>query len=485
MSNVDGTVLAHAGWQNACTLFHRANSETCHRCVESDTSLVESLTGGSTYATYRCLNGLIDTAARIVVEGEHVANVFAGQFLTEPPDLEFFRQQARQYGFDEASYLEAISKVPVLPQERVESITQLYAKIAVMLANNGMDRIKESRAAENLAIQNRGLEERVVERTGELERVNGDLQRREDLLKGILDTSRVGIILFDKEARIVKANQGMSEMFGYSLDDLAGKEYLTLVKPSELNQAKRNLKKILANDVSTFDIERLYLRADRTEFWGHLAVKTFCDSNGEQVGFVAVIYDINERKQMEDQVRQMAFHDTLTNLPNRRLLSDRLIQTIAASKRNGCYGALIYLDLDNFKPLNDMYGHNAGDLLLIEVAQRLRGCVRGMDTVARFGGDEFVVLLSQLNISKAKSTLQANIVAEKIRNKLSEPYLLTIKRDGESDATIRHYCTASIGVALFVNHETCLDDVLKWADMAMYQAKETGPNLIRFHDSKV
>ena len=202
-------------------------------------------------------------------------------------------------------------------------------------------------------------------------------------------------------------------------------------------------------------------------------------------GFVTIYSDITERKQMEDQVLRLAFYDDLTKLPNRRLLNDRLNQTMAASKRSSCYGALMFLDLDNFKPLNDTHGHVVGDLLLIEVADRLKACVREVDTVARFGGDEFVVMLSDLNPDKAESTLQAEIVAEKIRIRLAEPYLLTIRHEGKADSTVEHLCTVSIGVTLFLNHVADQDDILKWADAAMYQAKDAGRNSIRFHDAKV
>lgn len=188
-----------------------------------------------------------------------------------------------------------------------------------------------------------------------------------------------------------------------------------------------------------------------------------------------------EHKQMEDQVRQLAFYDMLTQLPNRYLLNDRLGQTIAASKRSGCYSALMFLDLDNFKPLNDTHGHVVGDLLLNEAAGRLKNCVREMDTIARFGGDEFVVILNELNADKAKATALAEVVAEKIRGALSELYQLTIRRQGKADAIIEHRCTASIGVVVFVNHESSQDDILKWADMSMYQAKNAGRNAIRFY----
>lgn len=194
----------------------------------------------------------------------------------------------------------------------------------------------------------------------------------------------------------------------------------------------------------------------------------------------AMARDITERKQSEQRVHHLAFYDALTNLPNRRLLTDRLNQAMAASKRCNCYGAVIFLDLDNFKPINDTYGHVVGDALLVEAADRLKNCVREMDTVARFGGDEFVVILSDLTADKAESALQVGLIADKIRSSLSEPYLLTLKQEGTAE-TITHHCTASIGVALFVDHEASQHEILKWADSAMYQAKESGRNSIRFY----
>ena len=186
--------------------------------------------------------------------------------------------------------------------------------------------------------------------------------------------------------------------------------------------------------------------------------------------------DISQRKKLEEEIRLLAFHDPLTKLPNRRLLNDRMSQAMAASKRSGLYGALMFLDLDNFKPLNDTHGHEVGDLLLIEVADRLKICVREMDTVARFGGDEFVVMIRELDSDKTRSTAQARAIAEKIRVSLARTYLLNFNNDGES--TVQHHCTASIGVVLFNNHDASQSDVLKWADTAMYLAKEAGRNTV-------
>jgi len=190
-----------------------------------------------------------------------------------------------------------------------------------------------------------------------------------------------------------------------------------------------------------------------------------------------------ERQALQEKIRQLAFMDPLTQLPNRRLLDDRLGQAMVASKRSGQYGALMFLDLDNFKPLNDLHGHGVGDLLLVEVARRLTDSVRGADSVARLGGDEFVVVLSELDADLGRSTEEASAVAEKIRLALAAPYRLTVSRPGEPVVLVEHHCSASIGVVMFVNHEETQTDLMKWADAAMYQAKHAGRNVIRFYAS--
>ncbi len=214
-----------------------------------------------------------------------------------------------------------------------------------------------------------------------------------------------------------------------------------------------------------------------------LTVTEVRDDAGLLTNYVATVIDISARKAAEEQIRNLAFYDTLTQLPNRRLLNDRLAQGMAISKRSGHFGALMFMDLDNFKPLNDMHGHEVGDLLLIEVARRISRCVREVDTVARFGGDEFVVVLSELDEDKIKSIVQARIVGEKIRVALAEPYLLVTRQDSAANGMIEHHCTTSIGIVLFINHEASAEDIIKWADMAMYEAKNGGRNLIQFYNA--
>ena len=277
------------------------------------------------------------------------------------------------------------------------------------------------------------------------------------------------------------------EMLGFSDSDIwtDASEWENRIHPDDLSAVLESVQEHMDGKTTSTSNEFRMLCKDGNWKWvlgrGMVVSRS---SDGKPLRLVGTTTDITSRKQMDEQVRQLAYFDALTQLPNLRMLDDRLSQTMAQSKRSGCYGALLFIDLDNFKPLNDQYGHPTGDLLLIEVAKRLTGIMREMDTVARFGGDEFVVMLSELDLDKAESTSQANIVAEKIRALLAEPYHLTIQQQGRAESVVEHHCTSSIGVVLFVNHEASAEDLLKWADLAMYQAKENGRNAIRFFDQQ-
>jgi diguanylate cyclase (GGDEF)-like protein/PAS domain S-box-containing protein len=208
---------------------------------------------------------------------------------------------------------------------------------------------------------------------------------------------------------------------------------------------------------------------------------TFYDRNRKLQGVFAAARDITERKLAEKQILDLALYDSLTRLPNRRLLTERLGQIMGVSKRNNRHSALMFLDLDNFKPLNDAHGHLMGDLLLVEVAHRLAGCVRGVDVVARFGGDEFVVILNEIGANPAEATAQSRLTAEKLRTTLDKPYVLATQSGESAGKSVEHRCTASIGVVVFFDSDSHQDVILKWADAAMYKAKELGGNRIQFH----
>jgi len=186
-----------------------------------------------------------------------------------------------------------------------------------------------------------------------------------------------------------------------------------------------------------------------------------------------LLEDIARHKEAEDKIQYLAYYDLLTNLPNRRLLNDRLQHTLAVSIRHQNHGAILFIDLDHFKTLNDTKGHNIGDLLLIEVAKRLQDCVSDGDTLARLGGDEFVVILEDLNRDEAQAAIQVKKVCSKIIAAINEPYHLE---------NYLYHSSTSIGICMFRDHEMTVDELLKRADIAMYQAKNAGRNTLSFYD---
>jgi len=309
--------------------------------------------------------------------------------------------------------------------------------------------------------------------------------KRADLQQRIAATafeSQEGMFVTDATRNILSVNRAFSAITGYSAEEAVGQN------PRMFKSGRQDAAFYAA---MTDSIQRhgrwqgeIWNRRKNGELYPEwLMITSVKDASGQVTNYVAALTDITLRKQAEDEIKNLAFHDALTQLPNRRLLNDRLRQAMAASKRSAYYGALMFLDLDNFKPLNDAYGHEVGDLLLVEVAQRLKACVREMDTVARFGGDEFVVMLGHLDPDGAEATAQAHSAAQNIRTALSQPYALALQHEGIADTVVEHHCTVSIGVTLFSNQEARPDDLLKWADVAMYKAKEAGRNTVCFYSA--
>jgi diguanylate cyclase (GGDEF)-like protein/PAS domain S-box-containing protein len=319
------------------------------------------------------------------------------------------------------------------------------------------------------------------------------LQEREKALeesefrwKFAIEGTGDGLWDWNIENNTVYFSKTWKSMLGYSEGDISDNlsEWERLVHPDDLADTMNAVKEHLHGKTPAYINEHRLLCKDGSYKWildRGLVVSR--DKYGQPLRAIGTHTDITERKQMEEIIRQQALYDPLTRLPNRRLLVDRLRQAMSTSKRTGNHGALLFLDLDNFKPLNDMHGHEAGDLLLIEVANRIKHCIRETDTVARMGGDEFVVVLAQLDTDNKVSTRQAEKLAEKIRAELSKVYAIEIKNEDGTHVAIEHLCSASIGVTLFIDERTFIEDILRNADDAMYQAKNTGRNRVCFYDS--
>jgi len=281
-----------------------------------------------------------------------------------------------------------------------------------------------------------------------------------------------GMIVTDPQDVIIRVNRVFTELTGYSAEEVIGKNLYSIKSNSKDEKFYPRMREILHRD-NYWQGEIWNSRKNGEIYPEWLTITAVVGKDGEITNYIIAFFDITERKQAEEKIHTLAFYDPLCLLPNRRLLFDRLHQAVTASARNKTCAGLLFIDLDNFKILNDTRGHDVGDLLLIEVGQRLRTCIRESDTLARLGGDEFVVLLEDLSKDRKQAGVQAREVAEKVLKSISQPCMLK---------DIENYSTASIGISLFAHSGQNLDDLLKQADTAMYAAKKSGRNTLRFFD---
>lgn len=297
------------------------------------------------------------------------------------------------------------------------------------------------------------------------------VKESEERYRLLLNHSPVGILHYNTNLVITYCNQRLADILNTTVNKLVALDLKKLKDQSILP----TLNKALSGKTGSY--EGSYSATfSNIKGWINLISASSRDSHGNVVGGIAIIQDITVHKKATDAIEQLAFYDSLTNLPNRRLLLDRLNLALLASARTGKRGALLFLDLDHFKTLNDTLGHDVGDMLLKQVAERLSDCVRDDDTVARLGGDEYVIMLKDLSEHAIEAAAQAEVIGDKIINALNVPYRLGMH---EYDST------PSIGVAMFSDHGETQEELLKHADIAMYQAKKAGRNVIRFFDPKM
>jgi len=301
-----------------------------------------------------------------------------------------------------------------------------------------------------------------------------NLRESEERFEQLAEQSRTFVWEVNREGIYTYVSHGIEQILGYRSDQLVGKIYFYDLHPLEGREAfKRKVFEIFERKESFENFQTPAISKDGGTRWISSNAIAMVNKKGILVGYRGSCTDITEDKISEEKINVLAFFDQLSGLPNRVLLLDRLKQSMVGSSRSGQYGALLFIDLDNFKTLNDTLGHDMGDKLLKQVARRLSLCVREGDTVARFGGDEFAVLLSGLSTNETDAATASEGVAEKILASLNQPYLL-----GE----IHHRSSASIGVTLYKGDDTSIDDLMKQADLAMYKSKEAGRNGLRFFD---
>ena len=371
-----------------------------------------------------------------------------------------------------------------LPAEKVASANwRQLQHHADQLRRGGLDEIELDLSDANGQLRPIGLHAKHLEVPGmstEIHEVDRfvffdltDTKRARDLqrIAAMAFESQMGICVADHQGQVLETNKAFCRITGYSNEELKGKSaapMLSLVENGPLMGVIRSA--LLSKGLWEGEIRER--RKNGQLFTGWLSISSISAKDDGASHFVICLYDITANKATQDEISQLAYFDSLTQLPNRRKLNRRLSEILSDSPSDHLHGALLFIDLDNFKSINDTRGHASGDLLLIEVGHRLRHAVRGSDIVARVGGDEFVVLLSALVADPVEATHQATLVGREILARLAKPY----KLDG-----FIFNCSASIGISLF-SHADLEADVLQQADMAMYQAKRKGRNSLCIFD---
>ncbi len=311
----------------------------------------------------------------------------------------------------------------------------------------------------------------IAKNVNELREAEAKLKESEQRFRSAFENSPIGIVLIDLKGRIFQANNFAAEVLGYEKSPLAGTHISRLVPPEDRGQLKETFRKLASGRDDTIRTECRMLREDKLEVWTNFHVVVQRDADNNPLYLIGQIADITEMKSSQSRMERMAFYDTLTNLANRRLFYDRLGQAVDHAQRSRHLSALLYLDLDQFKRVNDTLGHEVGDVLLQEVSTRLTSCVRKEDTVARLGGDEFTVLLFDI-----RSPSDASHVADKILSMLRQPLNIS----GHQLVV-----TTSIGITIVPQDGTDPNSLMKNADLAMYRAKEQGRNTYHFYSEEM
>lgn len=289
----------------------------------------------------------------------------------------------------------------------------------------------------------------------------------------IYEYSGESILLTDKDNKIISVNPAFTETTGYSLKEIVGQSPNILNAKKQTHEFYEDMWKNL-NTHNSWQGE-IWNRRKNSEIYPEwLKIKVIRDSNKKVTNYIASFTDISENKKAEEAINHLAFYDSLTGLPNRRLMLNRLRDSFESSARKQQKGAVLFIDLDNLKSVNEARGHEVGDLLLIEMSNRIQQCLGHGDTIARIGGDVYAVILNGLSVDKEIATLQAENTAISIQNAIHQPFNLKDEL---------YLCQACIGISIFMDHEISIDELLKQVDAAMYQAKKKGRGQIHFYDA--
>jgi len=428
--DLEGNILSKSGWRQICTDFHRKHPKTSHNCNISDTVLCKQNQKDDKCNFYKCLNGLIDVQAPIIIKGKHIANLFSGQLFFEEPDISFFKKQAKTYGFNEKAYIEALKKVPVFSKKEVETNMKFLQNIMQLLIEITAERINQ-------------------------------IELNEKFRATLLSVGD-GVISTDKQGRINVINGVAAELTGWTQQEAYNKpleKVLNIINEYTRETYESPAKKALQLG-KTVEMENhtILISKDGKEIPIEDSASPIKDKDGNIKGAVIVFRDFTEKRKKQKEIEFLSFHDHLTGLYNRRYMEDSIKRL--DTKRNIPF-SIIVTDVNGLKLTNDAYGHETGDKLLIKVAEILKKSCRKDDIICRAGGDEIAVLLPRTNSYRA----------EEIKNKIQE--------ETNNNVVESAIISLAVGCATKNEEDKNILEVYKEADNQMYKQKIKNGKMMR------
>ena len=443
-------ILISTGWTDICKTYHRGTQSSAYICQESNAELTKNLKETHQISMKECQHGMVDGATPIIIDGEHLADIFSGQVLFNKPNIENFKLSAKEFDYDMDNYLKALNDVKIISKEKLHEILEFLSSIAKLIAEIGKDK------KEYLAL-NASLEHKVQERVKE----------KESLLALFNESDNVLFKWNNNTYRSVSfVSKSVSKLLGYSKKEFENDiiDYASCIFIDDLKTVLKNIELASTGNRNFFSHQPYRIKTkDGTIKWILDNTVIVRDENGNITHYLGYLSDITQLKDYQQRLEILSQTDQLTKIKNRLHIDEILQKQYYRFLRNAEKCSVILIDIDFFKKVNDTYGHLSGDLVLIEFADILKKHIRNSDIVGRWGGEEFLIILPHTGIQKAKE------LANKLRELIINFTFTKIK-------TI----TASFGISELTNGIK-IEQLLDNADQALYKSKKNGRDQINLY----
>ncbi len=470
----DGTKIISSELRDVCSKFHRVNGITCQRCIESDREINALIKETKKYAISKCRNGLIDIGAPIIINDEHIATIFQGQFFFEEPDITYFKKQAFLANFDEKAYIKAVKETPVVSQSQMKELTGFLTELSAFIADMGYANLELRKANIELSEQHQELSavySQLVATEDELRNhydlvveKNGALNEAKEKYQLIAEGTSSIIWDLNLDTMAIETSSNVVDLFNNKNGSITNfQQMFEMIHPEDKDNVVVMFEEALEND-DVYEDQYRILTEDNQVKWIKSRAKIRRDQNNTPVRVAGSYDDITDTINYQNYIQHMAYIDNLTGINNRNQMLKNLEEGFEFLKdQHDSKLCVLLLNLDNYKDINELYGHHLGDQILIAIANRLESITDERLKVYRYGGDEFIFIMKEDHLEIIQKT------AEKLLRLFHDPF------DVHSKA---YNLSASIGISVFPEGGTDPDRLLMNAVTALNDAKSNGKNEI-------